>query len=495
MLQLEKLIALCSSAHSGVTSVKKQVHLALEPSFLANINLGILKCLNSHLHEYYPEVSGILLGYDNIKLKKTTGSMYNDQPHIHIDIQATFYIFCPTPATCLLGTVNKISQGHVGVLVHDTFNASILKPANVPEKSWAGSKLVVGKVVKFKVVSVSYSRNRLVLLGELDSLSMVVDEREVMVGIIEQVSDFEGDSDHDSGIENGHKRKSKELPIAATAQVNGDTSGASGSKRKADEEVIDVIERKKRKKAEKKARKKKETMEREKQNLEASNTVDSSDEFQTASKLNRKKEKISEESNFSSILESDLKPPKTPKPREQSDVAHKTHNTQKTPKDTFELPSNFKVIEHKTEKNSWKSYQGPDGKNYRSITEVKRHLTKVNSHLESSSNLVDTIEFVATEWNSTEHGDLVKTFDLKDVNDFPKTDLYFVDMKSKASADKMASSDFSKVQLASAVESTDTNISQDEEIAETSKHERDVDSNIKKKKKKKKNKSLDTSLE
>ena len=61
-------------------------------------------------------VSGILLGYDNIKLKKSTGQMYNDQPHIHIDIQATFYIFCPTPATCLLGTVNKISQGHVGVL-------------------------------------------------------------------------------------------------------------------------------------------------------------------------------------------------------------------------------------------------------------------------------------------------------------------------------------------------------------------------------------------
>ena len=61
-------------------------------------------------------MSGILLGYDNIKLKKSTGLMYNDQPHIHIDIQATFYIFCPTPATCLLGTVNKISQGHVGVL-------------------------------------------------------------------------------------------------------------------------------------------------------------------------------------------------------------------------------------------------------------------------------------------------------------------------------------------------------------------------------------------
>ena len=117
------------------------------------------------------------------------------------------------------------------------------------------------------MVSVSYSMNRLVLLGELDNLSVVVGEREVMVGIIEQVSDFDGDSDHESGIENGHKRKSKELQIAANAQVNGDTCGASGSKRKAEVEDEDERDRKKKKKAEKKARKEKERMEREKSDL------------------------------------------------------------------------------------------------------------------------------------------------------------------------------------------------------------------------------------
>ena len=181
-----------------------------------------------------------------------------------------------------------------------------------------------------------------------------------MVGIIEQVSDFEGDSDHDSGIENGHKRKLKDLPVAATAQVNVDTSGASGSKRKAEEEVDDEGERKKRKKAEKKARK-----ERENQILEASNNVESSDEFQTDSNLKKKKKgKLSEDSNFSFILESDLQPPKTPKPKEKSHVSPKTPKTPKTPKDTFELPADFKVIEHKTEKKSWKTYQDQDGKKF-----------------------------------------------------------------------------------------------------------------------------------
>merc|ERR1719318_95900 len=226
--------------------------------------------------------------------------------------------------------------------------------------------------------------NRLVLLGELDSLSMVVGDREGMVGIIEQVSDFEGDSDHDSGIENEKvKKKSKELPIAGTAQVNGDPSGASGSKRKAEEELDDDGERKKRKKAGKKARKEKERLERENQTLEASNNVDSSDEFQTDSKLKKKKVKILEDSKSSSVLESDLQPPKNPK--DKSHVPPKTPTTPKTPKETFELPSNFKVIEHKTEKKSWKSYKGSDGKKFRSMAEVKKYL-------ESTSNLVDTIE-------------------------------------------------------------------------------------------------------
>merc|ERR1719341_1730007 len=83
----------------------------------------------------------------------------------------------------------------------------------------------------------------------------------------------------------------------------GDTSGACGMKRKAETEIEDEGDRKRRKKAEKKARKEKERMERENQTLEASNNVDSSDEFQTDSKLIRKKERISEGSNFSSILE------------------------------------------------------------------------------------------------------------------------------------------------------------------------------------------------
>merc|ERR1712129_176417 len=145
-------------------------------------------------------------------------------------------------------------------------------------KSWAGDKVAVGKVVRFKVLSVSYSRNRGVLLGELDSETMTVREREVMVGIIEQVDDFEdfeGNSDHESGIENGHKGKSKEVLAASHSVVTGESNGAAGSKRKPEGEAEDVVERKRRRKAEKKARK-----EKERQEMESSKQEDSFDEFQ-----------------------------------------------------------------------------------------------------------------------------------------------------------------------------------------------------------------------
>ena len=37
-------------------------------------------------------MSGVLLGYEDVKLKKSTGALYTDQPHIHVDIQVKKYL-------------------------------------------------------------------------------------------------------------------------------------------------------------------------------------------------------------------------------------------------------------------------------------------------------------------------------------------------------------------------------------------------------------------
>jgi len=493
MLQLDKLRELSGAEHTGVTSVKKQVHLALEPSFLANINSGIIKHLGKHLHEYYPQVSAILLGFENIKLKRTTGSLYSDQPYIHIDFQATFYIFCPTPGTFLLGTINQKSEGHVGCLVHDSFNASILCSPEDSIKTWAGAKLTHRQVIKFRVVSASQGKDRLVMLGEFDKASMDVAESDVVVGMIQQVNHLDGDSEHDSGIENGHKRKIKEVTVetdAANARVTSAPSGATGSKRKAEEEAEEVETERKRKKKEKKAKKEKERLEKEKLVKETSNSVDSSEEFQSESKLKKKKEKKEkenklEDTNFSNILEPDLLSPKTPnKPKDKSSTVPKTP---KTPKDDFVLPSDFKVLEHKTEKSNWKSYQGPDGKNYRSITEVKKFIESKTSNF-NPENLAATIDFVVTEWNSTEEGCLQKNkskfYASEFAKEFPKTELYFANIKPKQTPKNTMNE--------SSVQSKSEKTTNDESKSSAKLEE---SGNKLKKRKNKKNKSKDTSLE
>merc|ERR1712013_896162 len=111
-------------------------------------------------------------------------------------------------------------------------------------KSWAGAKVSAGKTVKFEVLSVSYNKNRLVLLGDLNQESMHVGDAGAVVEIIEEVSELDADSEYDSGIENGNQKKKQQNPVA-TEIGNGELSGI---KRKAEDDVEDEVERKRRRK-------------------------------------------------------------------------------------------------------------------------------------------------------------------------------------------------------------------------------------------------------
>merc|ERR1712025_916616 len=441
---------------SGVKSVRKQIHIVLEPSFLNDINFGILKYLNQYLNEYFPEVSGILLGYKDIKLKKSTENLFIYQPHIHVDIQATFFIFCPSPGSYLLGTVNEKSECHIGVLVHDTFSASIPKTGIGFSKYWVGSKVTMGAIVKFKILTVGFNKNGLEIQGLLDNENMMhVGVTDTIVKIIEEVSDFDGDDVNDRGVENGV------------------STCASSSKRKWDEIPVDEVERKRRKKAEKKARKEKERLEK----LQQMNGED------TLNESNSGKSKLGLSASFTPILEPDLMVPNSLKSKEKSVIM-----SPMTKKENFELPEGFKVIEKKTEKNSWKIYQGPDGKNYRSMAEIKRY---IEGKSYNDKNLAETIEYVATEWNCSDKGDLgsdMRKFNSKDFKDFPKSDLYFVDLEGKPSPAKKALIETSKADTVvtdTIADSTSINVS----------HEDTSASKDKKKKKKKKNKHKESTME
>merc|ERR1740124_1315657 len=137
------------------------VHLAISPTFLSNIKAGVEGQLSPNINRYYPPLKAIMLGYDQLKLTTRTGALLYDSPTVHIDIQGRFFLFNPQIGGNLPGVVNKKSPGHLGCLVHDTFNVSLL----------AGDKerdVKVGQQVVIEVTKVMWGFKSLpVIQGKL----------------------------------------------------------------------------------------------------------------------------------------------------------------------------------------------------------------------------------------------------------------------------------------------------------------------------------------
>jgi hypothetical protein len=51
----------------------------------------------------YCSCSGFILGYKNVKLLTDRATLINDDPSLHLDIEADFYIFTPKVGRKLFG--------------------------------------------------------------------------------------------------------------------------------------------------------------------------------------------------------------------------------------------------------------------------------------------------------------------------------------------------------------------------------------------------------
>ena len=108
---------------------------------------------------YDPIIKGIALNYSNIKYIEDSGRLINESPYCLLRIQVDLTIFAPQIGSWLIGTVNKISPDHIGIIVYNLFNASIASSDLKPKWTQKGdywisqkkSKIHVGTLVKFKV--------------------------------------------------------------------------------------------------------------------------------------------------------------------------------------------------------------------------------------------------------------------------------------------------------------------------------------------------------
>jgi len=358
MIQLERLKALCRTPDSAISMVRMPVHLALQPAYLGNINAGIFSILNKNINKYYPELKGILMGYNKIKLKKRDGSISNDQPFIHIDVQADFYIFNPRKGVTLRGRVNKKSAGHVGCLVHDVFNAAITPPIGQNLSRWCGAQAQIGKQISFMTTAVSFGDKLPIIQGKLEQEGLDIQQDSEEEAVME-VEEFEETriTDYDSGIDSigkGEKRKREEEDKEETEE-----------ERKA---------RKKQKKAEKKKRKEKEREEEENAEREAlALKKESQDEIE---KIKKKKTKDKTQEIKNVINEAGDTAPKPSTPVKSSENSSKPQTPQtanKVKKGAFELPEGWRKEERgQGTKRIYKVFLSPEGKYFPSLAKVQQ---------------------------------------------------------------------------------------------------------------------------
>merc|ERR1719318_1349179 len=96
-----------STGRSGVVAVLKSVHLVMENNDFGDITSSIVNKLNLNLNKYYPDAGGILMGYQEIKLLRSSIEENNNKTFHPVYIRAKFYLFSPKVGSELHCTVSR----------------------------------------------------------------------------------------------------------------------------------------------------------------------------------------------------------------------------------------------------------------------------------------------------------------------------------------------------------------------------------------------------
>lgn len=126
-----------------IVRVPVSMYLSLAPVYMNSPLHGIMRQhLNPMVMKYNSEVGGVVLGYDNLeildqdpqgdskhntKLVKLTADTPFAFTWCHVDL----YVWQPQVGDVIEGWIFIQSASHIGLLVHDAFNASI-KKNNIP---------------------------------------------------------------------------------------------------------------------------------------------------------------------------------------------------------------------------------------------------------------------------------------------------------------------------------------------------------------------------
>lgn len=118
-----------------------RMHVYTSPAYASNPIEGIQKeHLDPLILHYDANAGGVVVSYNNVKLQRRKGTsqplgdIRNESPFSFHWITAELLVWFPQPNDVVEGWVSVQSPGHLALLIHDTFNATV-KRNDIPA-SW-----------------------------------------------------------------------------------------------------------------------------------------------------------------------------------------------------------------------------------------------------------------------------------------------------------------------------------------------------------------------
>ena len=159
---------------SCFATMEVRQRMTLLPSYIGRVGDGVLEHLNDKVLRYSRDLGGVLLSYSKPRVLQNAGAIIDEHPHTHFDLQYTAHVFRPRVGSVLCGVVNNIGDDHIGCLVYDCFNASVVTYRKSENRTLM-LNYEIGNKIHFCVTQVEIVAGILSIRGELmdDSSSSI----------------------------------------------------------------------------------------------------------------------------------------------------------------------------------------------------------------------------------------------------------------------------------------------------------------------------------
>ncbi|GAB1598945.1 DNA-directed RNA polymerase I subunit RPA43-like [Argonauta hians] len=175
-LGIDKARSLLQDPASLCILKDSEEEIAIPPVFIGKLNEGVKFSLDSEINSFSNRLNGVILAYKDLKFLTTEGRIQGDRPFIYCKIKISYILFQPKIGSILTGIIKEIYSSHVVCVVHELFNATVIKLRE--NSTWNVNAFKVNHLLEFTVVEL-YSTHK--LFSMKGKLNRIIEKDSVVV--------------------------------------------------------------------------------------------------------------------------------------------------------------------------------------------------------------------------------------------------------------------------------------------------------------------------